>query len=217
MNWMVASILASLAAASAPLLMVESTPDVRKIASLASRRRRLWMATLLVIVALMAWLFADRSAVAAGQRSLGVAAAAVGAFTLVFAGFAYPVLQAVHAARATTPRPPQPWMPLFSARTDAPVLLLFAAAIVGVLLSPNDLGYRIKGGGMVAAALTLYFLDRPRAPWTFLAFVGAGAITLFAQWEDPWQRTIGVASQLAVAVLGFVRCARLLTRIDRAT
>lgn len=216
MNWMVASVLASIAGASAPLLMVESIPDVRRMASLASRRRQLWVATLLVIVVLMVWLFADRTAVAAGQRSLRVTAAAAGAFTLLFAVFAYPVLQAVQVARANTPRPLPRWVPLFRMRTDAPVIMLFAAALVGALLSPNDLAYRIKGGGMVAAALTLYFLGQPRAPRTFLAFVGAAAITLFAHWEDPWQRTIGVASQLAVAAIGFVWCALLLTRADRA-
>jgi len=64
---------------------------------------------------------------------------------------------------------------------------------------------------MIAAALTLYFFGRPRALRTFLATVAAAAITLFIEWETPWQRTIGVTSQLAVGVLGFIWCARLLT------
>ena len=104
----------------------------------------------------------------------------------------------------------------FRASTDVPVLFLFAAAFVSALLSPNDIGYQLKGAGMIGVALTLYFLGEPRAPWTFLAFIGGAIITLFAQWENPLQRTIGIASQLAIGLIGFVWCAQILTRPDRA-
>jgi hypothetical protein len=216
MNWIVASVRACVAGATAPLLMVESIPDVRRMASLTSRRRQLWVATLLMVFGLGAWLYADRTAIAAGERSLRVTVGAVGAFTSLFAVFAYPALRAVQVARSTTARPLPRSVPLFRSGMDAPAIMLFAAAVVGVLLSPNDFGYRIKGGGIIVSALTLYFLGQPRAPRTFLAFISAAAVTLFAQWEDPWQRTIGVASQLVVAAIGFVWCARLLTRADPA-
>ena len=213
---MVASVLASIAGAGGPLLMVESVPGVHGIPRLVTQRRRLWAATLIAILVLLAWLYVDRAAVSSGQRSLAVTLAAVGAFAILFACFAYPVLRAVQTARATGPQQISHWVPVFRARTDAPVIFLFAAALAGTLLSPNDIGYRLKGAGMVAAGLTLYFLGQPRAPRKFLTFIVAAAITLFAQWEDPLQRTIGVTSQLAVSALGFVWCAHLLTRPHRA-
>lgn len=213
MNWIVARVLASVAGASAPLLMVESVSATHGSTDLGLRRRRLWSATLIAVCLLLAWLYVDRSAVAAGPRSLAVTVAAASTFAILFSGLAYPALRVVQAA---APRQASRWVPVFRVRADVPVLFLCAAALAGAMISPNDLGYRLKGAGMVLAALTLYFLGRPRAPRTFLAFVGAAAITLFAKWEDPWQRTIGIASQLAVGALGFVWCARLLTRPDRA-
>jgi len=211
-NWMVASILASVAGAGGPLLMVES---VRQLAhhnpNLDRQRRRLWVATLIVFLAQLAWLYGDRAAVGAGHRSLAVATVSAGAFAMLFVFVAYPALQTVHAALAAAPSQPPRSVPIFRARADVPVVLLFGAALVGALLSPNDLGYRLKGTGMIAAALTLYFFGRPRALRTFLGTVVAAAITLFIEWEIPWQRTIGMTSQLAVGVLGFIWCARLLT------
>jgi hypothetical protein len=52
MNWMIASIAASLVAAGAPVLMVESTPAVRRVPDLVRLRRRLWAATLLTLLAI---------------------------------------------------------------------------------------------------------------------------------------------------------------------
>jgi hypothetical protein len=208
MNWMTASILAGVVAASAPLLMVESLPATRSTAHLATARRRLFIATCVAIAVHLGWLYLDRSSVSRGDRSLAVSTYAVIAFAVLFIALAYPILRALpRPAEASVQR-----ISVFRAPQDLPVLLVTSAGAAAVFLSPNGLGYRLKGALILGAGLTLYFLGRPRAVRTFAASAVVAAIAFYVNWSNPWHRTIGVASQVAIGVVGFVWCAHLLVR-----
>jgi len=151
--------------------------------------------------------------VSAGTRSLVVMSLAGTLFLALLGAMGYPILHdAAHASPRTVERS-EASLPVLSVRWDAPVLLLLAASVAAFAVSPNDLGYRIKGAGIIIAGGALYFLGRPRAPLTFLLCAASGALTLFVQWQVPWQRALGAVGQLSVGLVGLVWCARLIFRM----
>lgn len=210
MNWMLHSLSAGIIATCGPLLMVESIPAARRSPGLAGERRRLRSATGAGLLLFALWLVVDRTAMSAGARSLPVAAASALLFVAIFTAVGYPLLQRAAQNPEAQAESTTPTIPFLRATLDIPALALLLVAAGGFVISPNDLGYRMKGAGIIAAGVAAYFLDRPRAPRTLMVCVIAGGITLFAQWQVPWQRTVGAVWQLAVGVLGFALCARVL-------
>jgi hypothetical protein len=210
MNWMLASIAASLFGAGGPLFMVESIPSVRRLPDLERPRRSLRIATAVALLLVGVWFALDHVAVSAGERSFVVAGVSAALFFILFIALGYPILH--RAARALPGHRETPTAPLLGARLDVPVLIMLLASAAAFAVSPNDLGHRTKGVAIVMAGVVLYFLGRPRAPRTFLLFALSGAITLFAQWHVPWQSAVGALSQLSVGVVGLAWCARLLMR-----
>jgi hypothetical protein len=212
MNWMQVSIAALLIAIGGPLLMVESTPGVRGLATLERRRRVLRILTGVALLLASGYLIADRHAVSAGSRSFVVTGLAAALFLGLFLSLGLPLLHA--AARATRQPALRDFLSpgILRGAWDAPVLLALAASLAALAFSPNDLGYRVKGVAIILGCGAIYFMGRPRAPRTFVLCAAAGAFTLFAQWPVPWQRTLGILAQLSVGVVGFVWCARLLVR-----
>jgi hypothetical protein len=93
---------------------------------------------------------------------------------------------------------------------DYAVAVLVFASAAAALLSANDVGYRLKSMLIVVVGVVLYGMGRPRALWTFAAFMVSAWLTLFLHWGEPWQRRLGLAGQLVVGVIGLVWCARLL-------
>lgn len=215
MTWLLGSIAASLIAGCGPLLMVESVSAIRRLPILDAPRRRLRVATAIALSLVGTWLVIDRDAVAAGMRSFPVAGVAATMFAVLFVTLGYPILQRAAVTPGLIP-PSTPSAALLRSRWDAAVLVALLASLAAFGMSPNDLGYRIKGLAIVLAGGALYFLGRPRASGTFGFCAFAGAVTLFAQWEVPWQRAVGTMSQLSVGVIGLVWCARVIVRSESA-
>jgi hypothetical protein len=210
MNWMLVSIAALLIAISGPLLMVESTPQVRTLAGLYRRRQLLRLWTVAALLAACAYLVSDRQAISLGSRSIVVAGLAAALFFALLLSLGLPILH--EAARATPASRDIPSPGVLGGPWDVPVLVALATSLAGFAFAANDLGYRTKGLAIILAGGAVYFMGRPRAPRTFVLCAAVGAFTLFAQWYVPWQRTLGVVAQLSVGVVGLVWCARLLVR-----
>jgi hypothetical protein len=213
MNWMLFSAEALLIAVGGPLLMVESVPVVRALSALDRRRRtrRAWTGVALVLAGI--YLGLDRVAISAGTRSLVVLILAVGFFLALLVALGYPILH--DAARAERPPsgPREAAPPLLGFPWDIPVLLVLLAGLAAFAVSPNDLGYRIKGAGIVVGGGALYLLGRPRARLTFFLCAISGTLTLFVHWQVPWQRALRAFGQLTVGIVGLVWCAHLIVRM----
>src|SRR5262249_35152403 len=98
MDWMLASVCVALLLAAAPPIIAEQAARTLILPGLAPLRRRLWGGTVVVGVAVVAWLLSDRAAVGAGERPLAVAAVSVTAFVLLFAGLTSPIVRRARAA-----------------------------------------------------------------------------------------------------------------------
>lgn len=88
MNWMLVSASTLRIAITGPLLMVESTPEVRVLARLRQLRLALRACAGVVMLFGGAYLAADRQAIRAGSRSFVVAGLAATLFLALRLGFA---------------------------------------------------------------------------------------------------------------------------------
>ena len=240
MDWLSASIGATIVVSGAPLLLGEvfaraggGWPEGGQ-----RSRRALWAATGAVWLAFGLWFLLDRPAVAAGERPFAVAIANLLAFAFLFFAFAARAFSLDHRQReGATPAesPPVSSAPadhlapseLRAARTFVSFALLLGAALL--FTSDNDIGYRLKGALMqgAGAAFFLLVLHRMRQPASdpsrplaigtllsalgyFTVFLTAAVLTLTLDWETRSHRWLGVGSQLASGVLGLIACARFL-------
>src|SRR5262245_7957817 len=124
MNWMVASIAASVVVTCGPLFMVESIPAVRSSPDLKRQRRQLWAVTAVALLLVGIWLGVDRVAVGAGSRSLAVSLVSATLFFAILGGFAYPILRRAAQGAAAREELETRSVAFLRAPLDVPVLLL---------------------------------------------------------------------------------------------
>ena len=266
MNWLAASILATLIASGGQLLMAEVfTRAIRRHGDylydtqVHKYRRQLWLATVIVWAVFALWFWLDFMAIAAGRRSFAVTIANCLSFIVLFFSFTVRIMASFRPDRseshllAKTAYPTSSQKPLVEYLSPiglratyvfVAVSLLFG--LTALLTSKNDIGYRIKGMLLFFAGAAFFYLwlrrlhqpssnrvdffgeqpaitgDRYSGPHRralqsfvtavlfFCVFELASILTLTLDWHNPWQSWLGVGSQLAASILGFIGCAKIL-------
>lgn len=111
------------------------------------------------------------------------------------------------------------------------VVAVGSIVVLGVAFAHDHaaVGHRLKSGVILLGAVILYAAELhalyrrqpirsvlgPSSHWramvVFLGFLAAALLTLVLDWRIPWQAWIGVATQLAVGIVGVVQCAAIIT------